>query len=70
MKLENKLIQKIENITMTKYENKDGEFEPNEICCMLEDLINMYDGIETKYNDLERNLQDNYKKISVAEQVE
>ena len=70
MKIKEEILKKAEAITMTKYEKKDGKINLDEICCIIEDLIVMYEQMETKYNELEQNIQDNYIKISVAKQVE
>lgn len=70
MKIGKRMLERIEYITLIDYEHKEYEFEEDEVLCMLEDLMNMYECIERKYNDLEQNLQDNYRKITVAEQVE
>ena len=70
IKLNEDLYKKIKEITFTDYD-AIGDFIPSEsIEQMLEDLLLEIGRLEEKYEDLERNLEDNYKPISYAEQVD
>lgn len=61
-------LKKVEKITYTDYEI-DGQYVPIEkFMFMIEDLLIELDKAEEKYNDLEEQLRENYRPISVAEQ--
>ncbi len=67
IKLNEDLYNKIKDITFTDYE-AIGDFIPSEsIEPMLEDLLLEIDQLQEKYDDLERDLQDNYRAITPAE---
>ena len=67
IQLNEDLYKKIQSITMVDYEAK-GDFIPSEsIEPMLEDLIYEIDRLQEKYEDLEQDLQDNYRAITPAE---
>lgn len=69
LKIDEDLYKKISDITCTDYE-KIGDFMPaDSIVPMLEDLLVEIDHQKEKYEDLERNLSDNYRPIPVSEQV-
>ncbi|MBP3920802.1 MAG: hypothetical protein J6D28_04480 [Bacilli bacterium] len=69
LKIDEDLYKKISNITCTDYEKK-GDFMPaDSIIPMLEDLLVEIDHQKEKYEDLERDLEDNHRPISVSEQV-
>ena len=62
-------IKRVSNMTCTDYELL-GDFIPaDSLVAMVEDLLTEVDNLQEKYDDLERDLQDNYKPISYAEQV-
>ena len=63
-----KTVKKVEEITFGDY-RRDGKYVPvEELFSMIEDLLIELDRAEEKYNDLEEQLRENYKPISVAEQ--
>jgi hypothetical protein len=67
IKLNEDLYNKIKAITFTDYE-AIGDFIPSEsIEPMLEDLLLEIDRLQEKYNDLEQNINDNYRAITPAE---
>lgn len=67
LKIEEELKTKIEKITGIDYDFK-GEYLPCEsITSIFEDLISEIDRLEEKYNDLEKDIEDNYKRISDSE---
>jgi hypothetical protein len=67
---EQKLIKKVQERTITDYEVK-GEFVPvDSFISMLEDLLAEVDRLEEEKEDLERDMQDNYRKVTVEEQID
>lgn len=69
LEIEEELKTKIKNITGIDYDFK-GNFLPSEsITSIFEDLISEIDKLEEKYSDLKQDLEDNYRPISVSEQV-
>lgn len=73
MVIDEDLYKKIEKITCTDYEGwLDKEKEQvlvgsDGIIGMLEDLLCEIDYLKERYNDLEKDVQDNYKPISPYE---
>lgn len=60
IKIDEGLYKKIQSITSTDYD-AIGDFIPSEsIIPMLEDLLCEIEHLEERYEDLERDLQDNY----------
>lgn len=60
IKIDEDLYKKIQSITSTDYD-AIGDFIPSEsIIPMLEDLLCEIEHQEERYEDLERDLQDNY----------
>lgn len=69
IKLNEELYKKIQEITFTDY-NALGEFIPSEsIEPMLEDLLVEIGRLEEKIEDIERDRDENYRPLSIAEQV-
>ena len=69
IELELKTVKKVEEITFGDY-RRDGKYVPvEELFSMIEDLLIELDRAEEKYNDLEEEVRENYRPISVAEQV-
>jgi hypothetical protein len=69
LEIDEDLKTKIEKITGIDYDFK-GNYLPSEsITSIIEDLISEIDKLEEKYSDLEQDLEDNYRPISVSEQV-
>lgn len=61
-------MYKVSKITMTDYD-LIGNFAPVEnLMAAIEDLLIELDKAEEKYKDLEEQLRENYRPISVAEQ--
>ena len=77
MRINQDVYERICKITFTDYEalyDKDPDVETvivfeEAINSMLEDLICEIDRLEEKYEDLQQDLQDNYKRIPASEQV-
>lgn len=69
LEIDEDLKTKIKKITGIDYDFK-GNYLPSEsITSIIEDLISEIDKLEEKYSDLEQDLEDNYRPISVSEQV-
>lgn len=69
LKIDEDLYKKISDITCTDYE-KIGDFMPvDSIVPMLKDLLIEIEHQKEKYEDLERNLEDNYRPIPVSEHL-
>lgn len=67
---EQKLIKKVQERTITDYEVK-GEFVPvDSFISMLEDLLAEVDRLEEEKEDIERDKEDNYRKVTVEEQID
>lgn len=69
IKLSNKIKKDIVDITNCSYEMKENDLDTMYIEDVIEDLIYQYHILEEKYNDLQEDVKDNYKRIDVAEQV-
>ena len=62
-------INKVSALTYTDYEVL-GNFVPVEsMYSMIEDLLDEIEHQQARYKDLEKDIEDNYKPISYAEQV-
>lgn len=61
MKLEQKLIDKIEEITLTDYQFKDGETENADL--IIDDLVMAYENLLEEFNDFKEYVEDNYKEM-------
>ncbi len=68
LEIDKELKTKIENITGVDYEFKDNFLPSENIVSIFEDLIYEIDRLEEKYEDLEKDLRDNYRPIPVSEQ--
>ena len=67
LKLDKKIIDKIEEITCTDYERK-GDYIPAEnIDSMIYDLLCEIDRLSEKIEDMENDIRDNYRPISNEE---
>jgi hypothetical protein len=68
LKINEDLYNKIQKITMTNYE-AEGEYIPvDSIEPMLEDLLYEISGLEEKIQDMERDIEDNFRPVSLKEQ--
>lgn len=61
MKLEQKLIDKIEEITLTDYQFKDGETDNGDL--IIDDLVMAYENLLEEFNDFKECVEDNYKEM-------
>lgn len=70
LKIDEAALKKIQEITMTDYE-AEGSFLPSDaINDIIEDLLLEIDRLQEKYEDLERDLEENYRAIPVSEQYD
>lgn len=58
MKLEQKLIDKIEEITLTDYQFKNGETDNGDL--IIDDLVMAYEDLLEEFNDFKTYVEDNY----------
>lgn len=70
MEIEPKLLAKIEELVWYDYEKEGNKVKTTAVCGMLEDLVAMYENLKEEYENYKDFVKDNYKRISVAEQVE
>lgn len=70
------ILQRASKITGTNYgikwfdaENIDGYIDTQDICPIIEDLIMEVDRLQEELDDLQDDLKDNYRPLSVSEQV-
>lgn len=72
MIINKELANKIKSKTLNEYGIKIEDkvyLEQNDVLSIIEDLLVEIDNLEEKYEDLERDMQDNYKHIPVEEQI-
>ena len=66
------LANKIKSKTLNEYGIKIEDkvyLEQNDVLSIIEDLLVEIENLEEKYEDLERDMQDNYKHIPIEEQI-
>lgn len=72
MIINKELANKIKSKTLNEYGIKIDDkvyLEQNDVLSIIEDLLVEIGNLEEKYEDLERDMQDNYKHISIEEQI-
>lgn len=60
LEINEKLIEKVKKITGFDYKSKADLVTYDDIVSMIEDLTCEYEVLQEKYEDLERDLEDNY----------
>lgn len=65
MNLEQDLLERINKITYTKFTEPITE---DDVISIVEELVGEYENLQDKYNDLEQQIEDNYRPIPAAEQ--
>jgi hypothetical protein len=60
LEINEKLIEKVKKITGFDYKSKAELVTYDDIVSMIEDLTCEYEVLQEKYEDLERDLEDNY----------
>lgn len=68
LKINKKLREKIEEITKTDYEFKEDYLPSENIMSVIESLIYEIDYLKEKNEDLEQDIKDNYRPVSISEQ--
>lgn len=67
---EQRIIDEVKKRTITDYEQL-GDFIPVEsFISIIEDLMNEVGRLEEKYEDLENDVESNYRKVPVEEQID
>ena len=72
MIVEEKFLKEIKSKTLNEYGIKIDDkvyLEQNDVLSIIEDLLVEIGNLEEKYEDLERDMQDNYKHIPIEEQI-
>ena len=72
MIINKELANKIKSKTLNEYGIKIDDkvyLEQNDVLSIIEDLLVEINNLEKKYEDLERDMQDNYKHIPIEEQI-
>lgn len=64
------LIEKVSDITCTKYDVKNNMIEIEQLLSIIEDLKCAVQYEQEKYEDLVKEIYDNYKAISKVDQYE
>lgn len=70
MEIEPKLLEKIEELVWYDYEKEGNKVKTTAVYGMLEDLVAICENLKEEYENYKDFVKDNYRKISVAEQVE
>ena len=68
IKLDEKIIKKIEELTLTKVNRKDEFVYAEDIPSMIEDLLIEIDELNEKLLDIEEDRQQNYTPINCEDQ--
>ena len=72
MIINKELANKIKSKTLNEYGVKLADkyyLDQNDILSIIEDLLLEIGNLEEKYEDLERDMQDNYRHIPIEEQI-
>ena len=72
MIINKELANKIKSKTLNEYGVKLADkyyLDQNDILSIIEDLLLEIGHLEEKYEDLERDMQDNYRHIPIEEQI-
>lgn len=62
IELNEELLNKVAEITMTRYDGDDIE-------SIIEDLVCYYHNLEEEFEDYKQNVQDNYKQINYEDML-
>ena len=72
MIVEEKFLKEIKSKTLNEYGVKLADkyyLDQNDILSIIEDLLLEIGHLEEKYEDLARDMQDNYRHIPIEEQI-
>ena len=62
------VLERVENELMTDYERNGNYIQLEKLIAVIEDLEYQVHRLEEKIEDRERDIEDNYKQISVSSQ--
>lgn len=65
-----KTMKEVENITHTDYEIKDNFIKTDYLVNAIDELLREIYRLNREYKDLKQEIQDNYKPISIQEQID
>jgi hypothetical protein len=69
LELSDNLLEKISKISGMDYELK-GNFMPSDkVVSLIEDLLCEIESKQEKIDDLEQNIEDNYERINIENQI-
>ena len=67
LKLEDEMLKRIQDITLTDYEAKLGYVPAESVTEMIADLLLEIDRLEERITDIEKDREDNYKPFTTEE---
>lgn len=62
---EYRLCKNVEKITNSDYDVDNGFISSDNLIGALEELLSEYENLQERYNDLENDLEENYKPIPI-----
>ena len=65
-----KTMKEVENIIHTDYEIKDNFIKTDYLVNAIDELLREIYRLNREYKDLKQEIQDNYKPISIQEQID
>lgn len=65
-----KTMKEVENITHTDYEIEDNFIKTDYLVNAIDELLREIYRLNQEYKDLKQEIQDNYKPISIQEQID
>ena len=65
-----KTMKEVENIIHTDYEIKDNFIKTDYLLNAIDELLREIYRLNQEYKDLKQEIQDNYKPISIQEQID
>ena len=67
--IEQSLLKKASELTMTKFETRGDFISIEELWCVIDELTREVEYQKEKYRELEQDLEDNYEPIPYEEQI-
>ena len=64
------LIKKVSEVTLTNYELKGNLMSTESMICAIQELLWEVERLEEEKEQLEDDIRENYKKISIEEQLD
>ena len=65
-----KTMKEVENITHTDYKIEDNFIKTDYLVNAIDELLREIYRLNQKYKDLKQEIQDNYKPLSIQEQID